>query len=84
MNVPSASCHGGKRAIDTTTFGALGPSELKAGFNQPPELAKGLVSGGPLAQGTAQNNQGRGHGDVIRDLDFVPPFPDKVAIVWRG
>ena len=66
------------------TCGALGPLELKAGFNQPPELAKGLVSGGPLAQGTAQINQGRGHGDVIRHLDFVPPFPNEVAIVWNG
>ena len=58
--------------------------EFESRFNQPPELAKGLAVEGPLAQGAAQINQRRGHRDVIRHLDLVPPLPDKVAIVWRG
>ena len=65
MNVPSASCHGGKRVIDTMTCGALGPLELKAGFNQPPELAKGWAGGGALAKGTTQVNERRRDRNVI-------------------
>ena len=30
--------------------------EFESRFNQPPELAKGLVGGGALAQGAAQVN----------------------------